>query len=127
MEIAALPVPTAFTGITPESRSTAHDAPRGQRAAALVKSGAGGGLPDEVILQGEVLRKDNYTYSKPKKPQGSELQGEAQKERNNSSYSTPRKPVDSYTQRIALNAYQEGMNTDIRNSGASLHHIDVYV
>lgn len=125
MEIAALPVPAAFGGIVPEPRGNAHEAPRGQRAAALVKSGGGRGVPDEVILQGEVLRKEQYTYSKPKN-NGSDLQGEAHRE-GHTKYAPPGTPTDAYTLRRAVNAYQEQAQVDTRRAGAPAHQIDVYV
>ena len=125
MEIAALPVPAAFTGISPDTQGNAPDAPRGRRASALVKGDVGRGMPDEVILQGEVLRDKQYTYSKPKS-QGADLHGNAQRE-GNASYSPPKTPKDAYTLRTALDAYQENIQVAARSVHASTYQIDIYV
>lgn len=126
MEIAALPVPVFPFGITPNAKESAQDAARQQGAGTAIGlpgSSRKGGLPDEVVLQGEILRKDQYTYSRPKSS-GSDLQGEAFKEQRRA---YTHSPVDSYTIRTAINAYQENTQSSAATLSATDHIIDVFV
>lgn len=130
MEIAALPVPVFPFGGMPEAKGNAQDAARQQdRGAAigLPASGRSNGVPDEVVLQGEILGKNQRnsqdTYSKPKNS-GVDLQGEAYRERHRNY--TPA-PGDSYTLRTAINAYQENAQPAAVTLRDTEHMIDVFV
>jgi hypothetical protein len=125
MEITALPVPLFPYGSAPGSQGNTARQPAGRQEAGLPVRGGAGGVPDEVVLQGEVLRNNQYTYSKPE-TRGDDLEGEASRE-HRSRYSYPQTPVDPYSLRSAIDAYKENAEVNAGVVQNSLHQIDVYV